>query len=97
MILASGTGTLFEAIVSACRNQVLPAKVISLVSDRRQALVLEKAKHYGVPVKVFRPKDYDSFNQWDKALCTYCYQKKPDWIVLAGFLKKTRIANIIYF
>lgn len=88
LVFASGAGTLFESIVKACRNQVLPATVVGLVSDRHQALVLKKAQYYKVPVKVFRLKDYDSFDQWDEALCADCCQKNPDWIIMAGFLKK---------
>ena len=87
-ILASGTGTLFEAITQACFNHQLDAEVISLVSDRKQAPVITKAQNQNIPVKIFQIKDYPSPQKWDQALCTYLKTKKPDLIVLAGFLKK---------
>ena len=87
-ILASGTGSLFESIVIACQEGVLSADVVCLVSDRPSVSVLEKAHKHNIPVQVFKQRDYSSVEQWDTALCDYLQKKLPDWIVLAGFLKK---------
>ena len=88
LILASGTGTLFSSIVQACKKYNLNAQVIALISDKNQVAVLKKAKNEKVPVKILNPKDFSSFNDWDEALCIYLKTKKPDFILLAGFLKK---------
>ena len=94
-ILASGTGTLFEAITQACFNHQLNAEVVTLISDRKQAPVITKAQNQNIPVKIFRIKDYPSLQKWDQNLCTYLKTIKPDLIVLAGFLKKLK-KNVLH-
>ena len=88
IILASGTGTLFSSIVQACKNHSLNAKVINLITDNAQASVLKKAQSEEVPIKILSVKDFSSFSKWDESLCQYLQTKKPDLILLAGFLKK---------
>ena len=88
IVLASGTGTLFVSIVKACQAKVLPAQVITLISDNAKALAIKKARQCKIPVKIFSQKNYHSYKAWDKALSIYLLKKKPDFILLAGFLKK---------
>lgn len=88
VILASGTGTLFSSIVQACKNNTLKAKVIGLISNNKNSLVLQKAKKEKIPAKVLDPKDFPSFKEWDAHLCSYLKTQKPDLILLAGFVKK---------
>ncbi len=88
VVLASGTGTLFDSIVQACKNHSLNAKVINLITDNAQASVLKKAQAEEVPIKILNPKDFSAFSEWDKSLYQYLQKQKPDLILLAGFLKK---------
>ena len=88
IVLASGTGTLFHAIAQACQNHQLNAQIISLVCDRDNAPVIEKAQTQHIPVKIFSVKDYSSVSHWDQAMCSYLKTQKPDLILLAGFVKK---------
>jgi len=96
IIMASGTGTLFSSVVRSCDSGVLKdkAKVISLVSDNDNALVIKKARDNNIPVKIINPKKFPSFEEWDKALLSYLQKKSPlqnkspDLILLAGFVKK---------
>ena len=97
LVFASGTGTLFEAIVKACQNNILPATVLSLITDNKKAFAIQKATYYKIPVKIFSQKDYASLNQWDMALTRYSILKKPDWILLAGFLKQIRPKMLRHF
>ena len=87
-ILASGTGSLFESIVIACETGQMNADVVCLISDRSNVPVLEKAHKHNIPLQVFQHKKYSSIEEWDETLCDYLQQKNPDWIILAGFLKK---------
>jgi len=96
-VLASGIGSLFESVVIACKTGVLEANIVCLVSDRFHVPVLEKACKYNVSTKVIRQKDYSSAGEWDIALCEYLQQKKSEWIVLAGFLKKIESATLKQF
>ena len=88
VVLASGAGTLFSAIAAACESKKLSAKVLCLISDKPSAPVVEKALKRNIPAKIFQPKDYSSFEKWDKALYNLLQEYQPDWVALAGFLKK---------
>ena len=88
IIMADGQGSLFTAIAKACKTQQLKARILALITSNPKAEVLEKAKNYQIPFLVFDLKSYSSFLEWDKALGAYLENLKPDYIVLAGFLKK---------
>ncbi len=88
VILASGTGMLFSSITKACLNGRLKARVIGLVSDRKKAPVLKKAQDLNIPIKIFHFGNDSSFEKWDEDLCTYLKNQKPDFILLAGFLRR---------
>ena len=88
LVLASGQGSLFLNIVQACKAGHLKAEVIGLVSDNKDALVFKKSQVEKVAIKILDPKNFISFSKWDKALYEYLKEKKPDLILLAGFIKK---------
>ena len=88
VVMASGEGTLFAHIVEASKTGHLKAQVIALFSDNLKALVLKKARDKGIETKVLNSKSFAQFEDWDKALLEYLKTKNPDFILLAGFLKK---------
>ena len=98
VVLASGTGTLFEALVrafnrpasppSAAKRDLSPAEVVALVSNKKQAPVIDKALKYRVPVQKVLLQNHKCFSDWDKALCVCLKSFRPDYVLLAGFLKK---------
>jgi phosphoribosylglycinamide formyltransferase 1 len=48
VVLASGRGSNFEAIHHAIQKKILDAKILAVISDKPNAIVLEKAKEYGI-------------------------------------------------
>lgn len=91
VVLASGTGTLFEALTRAFNPSTKPPcafEVVGLVSDKSHAPVITKAKKHGICVQKICPQNYRSFSEWDRALCVCLKSFRPDVVVLAGFLKK---------
>ena len=59
-VFASGSGTNFEAIVTACERGVLDAEVVLMVCDKPGAKVVERAAAHEVGAFVFAPKQYAS-------------------------------------
>ena len=59
-VFASGNGTNFEAIVTACEQGKLPAEVVLMVCDKPGATVVERAARHGVESCCFSPKQYAS-------------------------------------
>jgi len=83
-ILASGTGTNAEAIIRYIQG-VQDVEITCIVSNKSKAGVLERARLYGIPTRVFKPKSWKN-NPED--ILTYFRENKIDGIVLAGYLQK---------
>ncbi|MGZ3748139.1 MAG: formyltransferase family protein, partial [Pseudobdellovibrionaceae bacterium] len=77
-ILASGRGSNFEAIARAIEAKYLKAQIAVVVSDRPEALVLEKAKARGL--KTLIEKD-------QKKIKYALLELDLDYLVLAGFMR----------
>lgn len=84
---ADGTGTTFEEIIRAIRNNVLNARIVLLFSNNRNALAVKRARNYGIPVLIL---DKDKPQEEHDAFLFHVLQNhKPriDLICLAGYLK----------
>lgn len=92
LVLASGTGSLFEHLAANLENRSLgTSKVTALITNNPEALVLKKAEKLSISNYCIDTKDYPSLLEWDKALAQKIKELSPDLIVLAGFLKKIDI------
>ena len=85
VVLASGTGSLLQALLDAAVG-TYPARVVAVGVDRdcRAAEIAEAA---GVPVFAVRLRDYPDRVAWDAAIAEATAAHTPDLIVSAGFMK----------
>jgi phosphoribosylglycinamide formyltransferase-1 len=60
VVLASGRGTNFQAIIDASESGRLSGEVVGLVSDNPNAAALERARCHGIPHVVVERKSYPS-------------------------------------
>ena len=68
-VFASGSGTNFEAIVTACRNGTIAGSDVALlVCDHHDAFAVERAKRLGVKYFIFDRKAYDSKQEYETAV-----------------------------
>lgn len=81
-ILASGSGTNAENIIKYFQNSS-EISVVAVLSNRKEAKVLERAKNLDVPQRYFSKSSFLEGNSVVDFL-----QGKADFIVLAGFLLK---------
>lgn len=86
-VLASGRGSNLEAILEAERRGELAGEVVLAISDRVDALALEKAERGGVKAIFLNPKGYLSREDYDRALIDVLKADRIDLIVLAGFMR----------
>ena len=82
-IFASGAGTNAENLISYFRTSDV-AQVDLVLTNKKEAGVLEKAKALEVPTYVFSKQDLNSSDAVLQTLKDF----NIDWIVLAGFLLK---------
>jgi phosphoribosylglycinamide formyltransferase-1 len=87
VVLASGRGGTFAALLDAQQNGRLPIDIRALLSDRRTAPALEIAESRGVPTVALRPRDFPERPGFDRALFLRAAEFEPALIVLAGYMR----------
>ena len=86
-IFASGVGTNFEAIVTACRRKEIDAEVVLMVCDRPAAKVIERAKLLNIPTFIFSPKSYASKADYEQEIVEQLDAAQVDLVCLAGYMR----------
>ena len=81
VILASGSGTLAQAIIDAN----LDAELVAIISDQKDAAVLNRAQK--AHIEAFSIPMMPDRAEWDRELETLIAALKPDLVVSAGFMR----------
>ncbi len=85
--MASGQGTLFQALLDASSEPDYPVEIVGLVTDRPGCPAQERAVRAGVPVVALDPRNYDSRATWNRDLADQTAQLAPEWLVSVGFMR----------
>lgn len=87
LVCVSGGGTNLQAIIDAIGNgKITDTQIVRVISNNKTAFALERAKNAGIDAKAVSPKDYETRELFNDALCQAIDEVCPDLIVLAGFL-----------
>lgn len=86
VVFASGSGTNLQAIIDACERGEILGKVIAVISDRKDAYALERARKHGIKDIVVDAKSL-GIEEFNKKIEEILDELSPDLIVLAGYLK----------
>lgn len=86
-VLVSGNGSNLQALIDAIRVQRIPATLALVVSNRPNALALERASKHGIPTAVIDHQKYADRQTFDQALLQILDHQHLDLIVLAGFMR----------
>jgi phosphoribosylglycinamide formyltransferase-1 len=86
-VLASGRGSNLGAILDACRRESFPARVVVVVSDRQDAVALERARAAGVDAVFVDPRAHADRSAYDAALLATLGRHRPGLVCLAGFMR----------
>ena len=86
-IFASGSGSNFQALVDAVQSGTLKANIRLLVCDQPGAFVIHRAQSAGIPVFVFRAKDYENKQAFEQEILNELAHLGVDFIVLAGYMR----------
>ena len=85
-VLLSGSGTTLENIFEHIERGELPVEVAVVVSSRRDAFGIERAKRRGVPTHVFSRKEYATLEAYTEAVFAPVRASGAGLVVLAGFM-----------
>lgn len=87
-VLISGGGTNLQAIIDSIKSEIIKNVEIKLVlSNRKQAYGLERAKNNNIDSIYLNPKEYNSREDYDKKVVEILKENKIDLVVLAGYLR----------
>lgn len=81
LILASGSGTLARAILTAEKGY----EIIALISDQPTAKVIGVANEFGIKVELLEVIGNRAI--WDQELLSLVTKYQPDLVVSAGFMR----------
>lgn len=85
VILASGTGSLAQAIMDAVNDGELDIHILEVISDKPGAKVLERAEKSGI--KTFVHPMLPNRMEWDFELMCHIDSLNPDLVVSVGFMR----------
>jgi phosphoribosylglycinamide formyltransferase-1 len=103
-VFISGSGSNLQALIDGTKAGILSAKIVLVVSSRRDAYGLERAAKENIDTFVFKAKKYASLGEAGQVLLGKLAEHKVDYVALAGYLKllpaelvkayRNRIVNI---
>ena len=85
VILASGGGTLAQAIFDARSTTLADVDIVAVISDQKDAHVIARAE--AAQIESFVVPMMADRTQWDRELETLLGALKPDLVVSAGFMR----------
>ena len=85
VIMASGSGSIAQAIIDAVGSQELKAEIVGVISDQPEAKALERATNAGINTLIIPISTNRS--DWDKEIISGLDNLRPDLVVSAGFMR----------
>jgi phosphoribosylglycinamide formyltransferase-1 len=86
-VLASGRGSNLQAILDAIEAGRCPARVAVVVSDRKDAPALERARRAGASAVYLDPKAHPDRVAFDEAVAEVLHQRAAELVCLAGYMR----------
>lgn len=87
VVLASGGGTNFQALLKAHNAPGYGARVTALVTDNPTAGAIAIAREHGIATAVVSPRDFTDRAEWNDALTQTVAAFSPDYVLSAGFMR----------
>jgi len=85
VLLASGDGTLAQAIIDATTHNELDIEIVEIISDQPRANVLNRARLAGIPY--FAHPMIKDRADWNASLAHHVSVLNPDLVVSVGFMR----------
>lgn len=85
-VLISGGGTNLQAIIDAVKQKEIDAKINLVISNRKNAYGLVRAKNENINTLYLSRKSFKSNEEYDEVIIENLKAKNIDLVVLAGYL-----------
>ncbi|MGQ9723650.1 MAG: phosphoribosylglycinamide formyltransferase [Candidatus Jordarchaeum sp.] len=93
-VLVSGRGTNLQAIIDAVESGYIKANISVVISSRKDALALQRAREHGIeaiyidPQEFWRDKEHKEEKrvEYDKKIIAELEKRNVDLVILAGYM-----------
>ena len=100
-VLASGRGSNLQAVIDAIEAGTVQAKIVAVISNKKEAPALERARRQGLSSLFVDPKPYagrpDSREAYDRELLDVLRRHEVELVLLAGYMKIVTTALVEAF
>jgi len=86
-VLISGSGTNLQALIDACKNPDFPAQITLVLSNKKDAYGLQRAKDAGIDTIVINHKDFSSREEFDAQMDKAILDSGAEFVCMAGFMR----------
>ncbi len=86
-VLASGNGSNLQAIINAVKSKKIKADLCLVISDKKDAFALARARKAKIASLYINPKDHAYREAFDRAMVLHLREQKIDFIALAGYMR----------
>ncbi|NKB82737.1 MAG: phosphoribosylglycinamide formyltransferase [Nitrospirales bacterium] len=90
-VLASGRGSNLQAIIDAIEQKALDAQIAVVISNKEQAVALERARRHGLTDVFLDPQsvkeEADPRQAYDQLLLQVLKTQQVDLVILAGYMR----------
>lgn len=86
-VMASGSGSNFQAIADAVRAGAIGGSLELLICDKPSAPVVERARREGIEAFAFSPRSYAAKADYELEMVQRLQERRIDLVVLAGYMR----------
>ena len=86
VVMVSGGGTNLQAVLNACADGRIPAKVAGVIASKPDIFALERARRAGVPGVVVASNGYKNQKDHDAAIIGAIERFGGQAVILAGYM-----------
>ena len=96
-VLISGGGSNLQSLIDAIAAGDLAMRICVVVSNKPNAVGLERARRAGITTLSIANTDYADRDAFDSALAAALDRHAPDFLILAGFMRILTPAFVLRF
>ncbi len=93
-VLVSGRGTNLQAIIDGVESGTIKANISVIISSRKDALALQRARDHGIEAIFIDPQDFwkdkehkeEKRVEYDKKIIAELEKRNVDLVILAGYM-----------
>ncbi len=87
-IMASGSGSNFEAIAQAIARGELNAKIEVVIYNNPDAKVVARANRLGIPAQLLDHRAFETREELDEAIAAVLTAYEVEWVIMAGWMRR---------